>query len=88
MIDPDFDTDPSVCRICFSETVVDIRSQCMKRNIAFTVLLASGDLGATQTSRTKNLDSLGSGLHGSSDCLLHCSSKRNSVFERFRNTFR
>ena len=53
----------------------------MKRNVAFGILFASGDLSAAYAAADDDLDALAAGLHGSLDGLLHGSSEGNSLFE-------
>ena len=82
MIDPYLDADFAVGCDRLSETIIDIRSQCVKGNITLAVFFAPRDFSTVQSSGAENLDSLRTGLHRSADRLLHCSSEGDSVLQR------
>jgi hypothetical protein len=48
-------------------------------------LFGSGNLGATQSSTTEDLDAFSPGLHGAGHGLSHCSAEGNSSFQLFSN---
>ena len=85
MVDPNLNTNLSVCGVCFCKTIIDICSQSVQRNVSFAVLLISGDFRTTQSSGAQNLDTLCVGFHGSLDCLLHGSSEGNSSLQSLCN---
>ena len=46
--DPDFDADDAICSHAFGVSVVDVRTQCVKRNATFTVPFGPRDFRAAQ----------------------------------------
>ena len=67
------------------ETVINVGTQRMKRNLAFLVLLGTGKLGAVQTARTTNLDAFRTAFHGGLDGALHRTAERDTLHQLLRN---
>jgi len=86
--DPALHTDHTVIRTCLGKAVFDLGSERMQRHSAVPIPLASAHLGAPQTTRTLDSDTLGAELHRGNHRLLHGSPKCDSTFELSRDVFR
>src|SRR5690606_23060091 len=86
-INPALDSDISVSRISFGETVVDIRAQGVKRHFAVTSLFVASDFGTGQTARTQQADAFCAVFHGTLYRLAHGPAKSDATFDLLGNTF-
>jgi hypothetical protein len=72
---PNFDANDAKRRVRFDCTEVDVRTQCMQRNLAFDLFFTTGDFRATQASTNDDPDAFGISTHGLLDRLLHGSTE-------------
>ena len=69
----------------FGKTIVDIGTQCMKRNAAFTVPFGTRDFRTVQTAGAHNLDALGTQAHGVLHRALHRTAEHDALFDLLRD---
>ena len=67
------------------ETIINIGTQRMKRNLAFLVLFGTGKFGTVQTARATNLDAFSTAFHGGLDGALHRTAERNTLHQLLCN---
>ena len=61
------------------ETVINVGTQRMKRNLAFLVLFSTGKFSAVQTACATNLDAFRTAFHGGLDGALHRTTERDTL---------
>ena len=71
----------------FRSAVIDIGTQRMQGNGAFTVAFAAGDFGTAQTAANLNLDAFGAYAHGAANALFHGAAERNAAFQLAGDVF-
>src|SRR5688572_30384689 len=86
-INPNLDTDLTVLCICFSKTVVDISTQCMEGNLAFTVPFGARHFRSSQAAAHSNPDTLCAHTHCAGNRLFHCSPETHTALQLGGNTF-
>ena len=84
-INPNFNSNFTIGGVCFSKTIIDIRSQCLQRNGSLAVELSTSDISTAQTTRTAGLDTHSTRLHGSAHAGLHCTSEGYTVLQLLSN---
>jgi hypothetical protein len=82
-VNPYFDTDTTKGRVCMDLGVINVRTQRVQRHAALTLVGHTGDFCATETTRTLDLDALGSQPHGALYCLLHGTLVRHTLVDLF-----
>ncbi len=70
--DPAFDADLALEGLGFSEAVIDVGAERVKRNFAVAIFFGAGDFSAAETTGATDADTFGtSHVHGSLDGFLH-----------------
>jgi hypothetical protein len=71
LINPNFDANNTKGRVCFGQTIVDIGTKSLERNLAFNLFFRTSDFSTTQTSTANDLDALSVCTHGLLHGLFH-----------------
>jgi hypothetical protein len=79
--DPNLHTDLSIDRECLGQSVVNICTQCLKRNATFLVLLGAGHLSTTQTSGTHDFATFSTHTHGRGKGGFHGTAERDTCLK-------
>src|SRR5450755_4374949 len=82
---PDLDSDDTVRRFRFRETVVDIRTQRVEWHPSLAIPLATRDFDAVQASRAHDLDALRAKAHRVLHCALHGAAEHDALLELLRD---
>ena len=85
LVDPDFDADLTIGSISFREAVVDIGTQCLKRNGSLGIRLCTGNISTAQTAAAGGLDAERAILHGPAHGGLHGTAEGNTVLKLLRD---
>jgi molecular chaperone DnaJ len=86
--DPALDSELSVNRAGFGESVVNVFAERVQRNATDASGLNAGDFCAAETACDAETDTVSTHAHRSLDSLLHCTAERDTTFELKRNVFR
>src|SRR5271170_3162042 len=71
----------------FGKSVIDIGSESLERNAAFFSPLGSGNFSTAQATSHHDFYSHSTGSHAALDCLLHCPTESNPLFQLLGNRF-
>jgi hypothetical protein len=81
LVDPNLDANATKCGASLKETEVDVRTQRVQWNAAFTVELGARHFSATKAARNLNADALSASALCGLNALAHCAAERNTRCE-------
>ena len=87
LANPNLDTDLAGSRVGFSKSIIDVRTQSVKRNLAFPGPLDASDFCAVDTTGSMDLDSIYAHIHRDLLRSLHRTLEGDTTFELKRNAF-
>src|SRR5690606_27560035 len=87
LVDPDLDADTTICGLSFTEAVINVCTQSVQRNTAFTIKLTTSHFRTAKTTSTLNTDAqsasllhcLNSTLHGTTEAHTVCQLVSNAL---------
>src|SRR5262249_7898910 len=85
LIEPALDSNLPVCRVRFRETVVDVGTERLQRQLTVQVPLGARDLGAVQAARDTDLDAARAEAQRRLDRLAHGATERDALLELHRD---
>src|SRR5581483_4253730 len=84
-IDPDLDPDHAESGICFGESVIHVRAQCVQRQTALQRPFRAGDFGAVQAAADAHFDPLGAEPLRLVNRLAHGAAEGDALLELLRD---
>src|SRR5690606_20179757 len=80
-VDPDFDTNNTVGRLCFRGAVIDDGAQGVQRHTTFTIPFGTGNFDTVQPAGGHDLDALRTQAHGVLHRAFHGATEHDPFFQ-------
>ena len=65
----------------FCCAIINISTQSMQRNAAFTIAFAASDFSTAQTTANLNFNTFSAHAHGTANTLFHCTAESDTAFQ-------